>query len=184
MQRKIFAFCVALSMICFIPKSHAQKGKSEIALGYGYFSIYSLYNGSPYGTSGGVPTLTYRYYLTRDVTLGLGMGIENLGDWGSFVTIAPEVTATYLDTRNDDVRVRLYGALSYGIAIFDDYQLQQGIADGSGVKAYGFQITPLGLRIGRQFAGFVEVGVGYKGLVNGGLAVRFPRTMHKHHAAE
>ncbi len=184
MQRKIFAFCVALSMICFIPKSHAQKGKSEIALGYGYFSIYSLYNGSPYGTSGGVPTLTYRYYLTRDVTLGLGMGIENLADWGSFVTIAPEVTATYLDTRNDDVRVRLYGALSYGIAIFDDYQLQQGIADGSGVKACGFQITPLGLRIGRQFAGFVEVGVGYKGLVNGGLAVRFPRTMHKHHAAE
>lgn len=36
-----------------------------------------------------------------------------------------------------------------------------------------FQITPLGLRFGRRVAGFVELGFGYRGLVNAGVECRF-----------
>lgn len=182
MQRKIFIFCLALFMMYFVPSSHAQRGKSEFALGYGYWSIYSLANGAPFSASSGVTTLTYRYFLTKDVSLGMGVGYENISTWASFVTIAPELTVRYLDTRDDRVRVRLYGAVSYGVSILEDNIIGHGSADESGAKPYGFQATPIGARFGRQFAYYVELGCGYKGLVHAGAAFRFPRILaiHKH----
>lgn len=189
MQRRISVFCLALLMLSFIPKGHAQKGKSEIAVGYGYYSFYSFLNyginyGSQYSNSSGTTCVTYRYYLTRDVTLGMGFGYENISNWGSFVTFSPEITATYLDTRNTmDTRIRLYGAFSYGISIFQDAQAgDPNHFDASGAKPWAFQATPFGMRLGRQFAGFIEIGFGYKGLVNGGIELRFPRTLaHREH---
>ena len=182
MQRKIFIFCLALSMICTVSKSHAQRGKSELAVGYGYWSIYSLANGAPFNASSGVTTLTYRYYLTKDVTLGMGFGYENISTWASFFTFAPELTVKYLDTRDDRIRVRLYGAVSYGVSVLGDNIIGPGHADESGAKPYGFQATPIGARFGRQFAYYVELGAGYKGLVHAGAAFRFPRILaiHKH----
>ena len=44
MQRSICILFLALSMICFVPRSLAQKGKSEMAVGYGYFSFYNFLN--------------------------------------------------------------------------------------------------------------------------------------------
>jgi len=164
-------------MFCFIAQSQAQREKSEISMGYGYYSIYSLVNGAPFNVSSGSFAMSYRYYLTKNVTLGLGLGAENISNWGSFVTIAPEVTVTYLDTRQSTVRVRLYGSVSYGVTIFSNNNLPTDQAQNSGVWAYGFQATPFGIRIGRQFAYFAEVGLGYKGLFHTGLSVRFPRIL-------
>jgi len=182
MQRKIYLVCLAFALLSFIPGSYAQQGKSEITIGYGYYSIYTLVNGQPFNVSSGTPAITYRYYLTRNFTLGVGVGTENISNWGTFTTIAPEITGTYLDTRNTRrTRVKLYGSFAYGIAIFHNTNLPAGQQDNSGVWAYGFQATPFGIRIGRQVAGFAEVGLGYKGLINGGLSVRFPRSLaHKH----
>jgi len=183
MQRSIYIFCLALFMISFVPQTRAQKGKSEIATGYGYYSQYSLFNGVPFTASSGVPVLTYRYYISKSVTLGLGLGYENISTKGNYVTIAPELTVAYMDTRNDLVRVRLYGAVSYGVSILDDYRTKMGFADESGPKAYGFQGTPFGIRLGRQFACFMEIGFGYKGLVHGGIEVRIPKIL-KHRNRE
>jgi len=181
MQRKIYAFCLALCMIYFIPNVFAQKGKSEIAIGYGYYSVYTLVNGTPYGVSSGTPSITYRYYLSGNVTIGLGVGTENISNWGTFTTFAPEVTFAYMDTWQENVRVKLYGAASYGITIFQNNNLRTDQADNSGVWAYGFQATPIGVRVGRQVAAFLELGVGYKGLFHGGIAIRFPqRPTHNH----
>jgi hypothetical protein len=183
MQKRIHIFCLSFLFLCFSTHSFAQKGRSEIAVGYGYWSIYSLVNGTPFNASSGTYSLTYRYYLSKDVTLGLGLGTENIKGWGSFTTISPELTVNYLDTRNDRVRVRLYGAVSYGVSIFNDNNIQPGKADQSGLWATGFQATPFGIRIGRQVAFFTEVGVGYKGLFHSGLDLRFPRVLAKnrHH---
>ena len=173
-------------MISFIPRSHAQRGKSEIALGYGYYSIFSFVNkgqnyGSHYTSSSGTTSITYRYYCTKDVTIGLGIGYENISTYGSFLTFTPELTVRYLDTKNDRFRVRLYGAVSYGISVFDDLNIVPGNADRSGPKPWGFQATPIGVRVGRQVAWFAELGLGYKGLIYTGLAVRFPKVLAKHH---
>jgi hypothetical protein len=175
-------------MVSFIPRSLAQRGKSEIAFGYGYYSSFSFANHgmnmAPYSTSSGTWALNYRYYLTKDVTLGLGVGVESISSWASFVTIAPEATFCYLDTRHDYIRVRLYGSVSMGITVLTDKTLGYGEADESGLKLWGFQGTPFGMRIGRQFAGFVELGYGYKGLIHGGIALRFPRILATHRRVE
>ena len=111
----------------------------------------------------------------------MGIGYENISTWGSFVTFSPELTVAYLDTRQDRTRVKLYGAFSYGISAFSDANVGYGHADESGGKPWAFQATPIGIRLGRQIAGFAELGFGYKGLISGGLAVRFPKhLMHKH----
>ena len=186
MQKRIFSICMALSMFVLISDSFAQRDKSEISGGFGYYSIYSMVNrgnGYPFNASGGSWTLNYRYYLTKNVTLGLGVGAENISTWGSFVTIAPELTVAYLDTRQSTVRVRLYGSVSYGVTIFNNTTLKPDQVDNSGVWASGFQATPFGIRIGRQFAYYCEVGVGYKGLINTGVCLRFPRILarNRHH---
>ncbi len=177
MQKRIYIVCLALFMFCFISKSHAQREKSELSLGYGYYSFYSLVNGTPFSASSGTYAFGYRYYLTRDLTLGMGIGAENISTWGSFVTFSPEFTATYLDTRQSTVRVRLYGSVSYGISIFTNNTIKSDQANNSGVWATGFQATPFGIRIGRQVAYFAEVGLGYKGLIHTGAAFRFPRIL-------
>ncbi len=179
MQKRLYIFCFALLMICFSFQSRAQRGRSEIAIGYGYWSIYTFVNGSPFNQSSGTPVLTYRYYFTKDVTLGMGIGSENIKNWGSFTTFSPELTVCYLDTRHDKVRVRLYGSISYGISYFNDNQTSLTHADQSGVWATGFQATPFGIRLGRQIALFAEVGVGYKGTFHVGADFRFPRVLAK-----
>ena len=189
MLRKLFVICLAVSMFSFIPQSHAQKGKSEIAFGYGYYSIYSFINkgqnyGSHYTSSSGTFAWTYRYYLSKNVSIGLGMGYENISTWGSFLTFAPEVTVRYLDTRNDRFRVRLYGSISYGMSVLNDENVKPGNADQSGAKPWAFQATPIGVRLGRQFAFFAEVGLGYKGLINMGLNLRIPKVLHRHTRAK
>ena len=170
-------------MFCFNTQSHAQRGRSEVALGYGYWSLFSLANGTPTNSSGAV-VFTFRHYFTPNVTLGIGIGTENIKDYGSFTTFSPELTVKYLDTRNARFRVRLYGAVSYGISFFNDSKIGLGEADASGVKAIGFQGTPLGVRLGRQVAFFSEIGVGYKGLFHSGLEVRFPRVLARNRHRE
>ena len=184
MKGKIPVLFFALLMICFAHRSFAQRAKSEIAMGYGYYSIYSYVQGKPYSASSGSSVISYKYYINKNVTIGMGIGYENIRTWGSFVSFVPEMTFCYLDTRNDLIRVRLYGGLGYGVSVFNDFNRQPGMADRSGLWATGFQATPFGMRIGRQVAGFIEVGVGYKGTVHGGLEVRFPRILKQHRIAE
>jgi hypothetical protein len=44
---------------------------------------------------------------------------------------------------------------------------------------YNFQVTPLGIRRGDAIAGFIEFGFGYKGMVHGGLSIKFNNGKHK-----
>lgn len=51
---------------------------------------------------------------------------------------------------------------------------QTGVIQFSGKNSGGlaYQVTPIGMRIGKTFNGFIELGYGYKGLLVLGLAVR------------
>lgn len=155
--------------------AQAQRGKSELTLGYGYLSIYQFANKTPFNTSSGTIALGYKYYLSNTVTLGMGIGYENISNWASFTSFVPEVTFRYLDTKDSRIRVRLYGAVGYGFTILNDLEIGQGFADESGAKPWGFQLTPIGMRWGRKLAWFAELGTGYKGTFHGGVSIRFPR---------
>ncbi len=174
MQRKLYVFCLVLSMISF--SSFAQKGKSEVSLAYGAYSIYTFVNERPYDVSSGVAMLNYKYYMTKRLTLGGVIAYENLSNWGSYLTFAPEFTYAYYDNKDARIRVKMYGGASVGLAVFDDFRTYNSYYsyhhDESGAKFTG-HITPFGIRIGRKLGGFLELGLGYKGLFNGGLSYRF-----------
>ena len=176
MQRRIGIFCLALLMICFVPRVDAQKGKSEISVSYGRFSAYSFYVGAPYSNSSGTGMLNYKYYLSKRVTLGMTFGYENISSYGSYLSFVPEFTYTYYDTKDDRVRVKLYGGASFGMTVFSDFFPYSDVYsthhDESGPRPTG-QATPFGIRIGRKVAGFAELGYGYKGLFSFGLSYRF-----------
>ncbi len=175
-QARFFVFCLAVAtLMMFAPDAYAQRRKSEVKLGYGQLSSFQLNNRAPYNTSSGAFCLSFSYYVSRSVQVGLGAGYERISDWASVFTVSPEVSVKYMDTRTTRVRVRLYGSVAYGISAVSDLHVAPGQVDESGAKPWGVQLTPIGVRIGRTWAGFCELGYGYKGLVHGGLAVRFPR---------
>ncbi len=176
MLRRIYIFCLALSMISFIPSTYAQKGKSEVSVSYGLWSAYTIANLPPYSTSSGVGMINYKYYLSRKTTIGMSIGFENISNSGSYLSFVPEFTYAYYDNRNDRIRVRLYGGAAIGLTVFDDFNISTSAyanrTDNSGPQLTG-QITPFGMRIGRKVAFFAELGYGYKGIVTGGLSYRF-----------
>ena len=179
MQKKIYILCLSLSMLFCFSNTDAQSGKSEISGTYGYFSYFTLYKGAPFSTSSGTGVLTYKYYINDNFTLGMGMAFENISDWGSLLSFSPEATFKYMDTKDNQIRVRLYGAVSMGICLFTDWDNNPNHIDGSGLKLWAFQATPFGIRIGRKLACFAEIGLGYKGIISGGLSYRF-RTRPKY----
>jgi hypothetical protein len=173
MQKRIYAICLSLVMIGGFHQSQAQQGKAEVSLAYGYYSMFTLMQGAPFYVSTGTPNVNFRYYLNKMVTVGLGIGFENNSNWGSFLTFSPEMTFRYLDTKDNWIRVRLYGAVAYGLTVFNDNNNAINHDNQTGPKLWGFQGTPIGVRVGRRLAGFAELGFGYKGLINVGLSCRF-----------
>ena len=45
--------------------------------------------------------------------------------------------------------------------------------DNSKINYFTFHVTALGFRVGKKLAAFAELGVGYKGIINGGLSYQF-----------
>ena len=179
-QKIIFALCLPLLMVCNFNKGYAQKGKVEIGVAYGYLSSFTLYQGAPFDVTTGTPNVNFRYYLSDNVTIGLGIGFENNSAYGSMTTFSPECTFKYLDTKDNIVRVRLYGAAAMGFTLFDDWSNSgPNNTDNTGGKFWGFQLSPLGVRVGRKISGFAEIGYGYKGIVNAGISYRF-KVQKKH----
>lgn len=192
MQKKIYVLGLAISMLLLSTAVMAQKGKSEISFAYGYYSVYSFQNhinGYGYTETSGSFLLNYKYYLTKRVTIGMGFGYENIRTLGSYLSFTPEFTYTYLDTKNDRIRLKLYGGASIGITSYNDamYNDNPYYNSNTYVRRYdnsGAQITGnatlLGVRVGRKLGFFGELGIGYKGLFNFGFSYRF-RTMKMAH---
>jgi len=175
MYRKLYLLCLSALMVLSASTGFAQRGKSEFTLGYGRFSSFQFANRPPYNTSNGTFSLTYHYYVSKDVTVGLTFAQERISNWAGFATFAPEVTVKYLDTKDSYRRVRLYGSISYGLTAVTDRTTGPGQYDESGAKPWGFHCSPIGIRMGHQFAWFMELGYGYKGIFHGGVAWRFPK---------
>jgi hypothetical protein len=188
MQKKIYFLCLAITIIFCATSGYAQKGKSEFTVGYGHFSSYAIANdvrnNGQYIMSTGATVFGYKYFLSRNVTIGLDVAYEDLSDWATITTVSTGISIAYLDTRNAPTRIKLYGAGYFGVSILGDYRIRSGETNESGPKPWGGQFTPFGVRIGRQFAIFAEIGYGYKGMLHGGLSLRVPRVMHHRERAD
>ena len=90
----------------------------------------------------------------------------------SSITIAGEGKINYMNKPN----FRLYGFLGAG---YTSYNYTFTTTSGGSEKEetrlnhINFQLTPIGAAFGDKFGGLLELGLGYKGLLNIGLFARF-----------
>lgn len=68
---------------------------------------------------------------------------------------------------------QLYSGLNLGLFIWDKKREYSGRKSESNINYLGYQITALGIRTGGMVGGFIELGIGYTGILSGGLSVQF-----------
>ena len=147
----------------------------------------------------GAAFITYRHFLTERFAVGLSADLDfeigdlsygnpktngtgNDGTSGHYsvhaYTIAPEALFAYVRKK----RFMAYGYAGAGVTFYDDnctlytsipYVTLPSNPYDYRVTNFNFQVTPIGFRFGRNIAGFMELGVGYKGIFSAGLSARF-----------
>lgn len=125
-------------------------------------------------------TLSYYYRIKPKVALGLGFGYNSSqyrgmheksnkpGYQTKTAVMAFEMKFFYQEKDN----VSIYGAAGFGNFYRQD-QMTSYPDENYSDAAITFQATPLGIRLGKKVGAFVEIGYGYKGIVNLGLSGRF-----------
>ena len=136
------------------------------------------------------PFAGYRYWFTKRFGLGgifafdvNSVKVYNGTDLNDHTVLMREVNRYYMTFAVEPIfnymyrpSCQLYGyfglggtIVTFGNVIFDD----GSNANISRVPYVNVHITPIGVRFGNEFGGFVEIGYGYKGILNAGISYRF-----------
>lgn len=164
--------------------TNSQLLDALLGLGIAFGSLGELtYNATDY--SGGL-FITYRRSSANNrFHYGIAAGYDKIsGDFsnqsgskkGDFtdtnITLAAEGAVSYMNKPT----VRLYGLLGAGYT-FNSYKNTVKIGGNEIETLKGsypnFQFTPIGASFGKNIGGYIELGLGYKGILNLGLYARF-----------
>ena len=129
--------------------------------------------------------LGYRYHVSHRFSIGADVGLLSSSKdieftktddsytvhrKTTFLLFMPTGQLNYLNRE----KIQLYGNLGAGVL---SYSVKENKDDGSEFNdkftGFAFQLNPVGVRVGKQFAGFAEIGFGFKGIVNIGASVKF-----------
>lgn len=200
MKKSVLLLVVMLFSLSFQVKAEDWTDlQHEVSLSYGglpVLDLLSYYDGyfKPsdtrpgfYDDKGKFGSLNISYTFFPDETWGIGLvysytnsdkRIINeskvLGDFSnSFHTIAPSFKYNWY---NRDF-ITLYSRMNAGLAIATTRESYVGDRpdqiESTKVKAFFmYQVSPIGIEVGRQIAGFVEAGFGHMGTVMAGLRYR------------
>ena len=191
-MKKIFVMAVAAMMATL--SVNAQDFKHEVGVFYGFESasnVFSLVTSAISAAAGDQSSfwgpVGVEYYYNVSPVVGLGAVAAYAGCKAeddkthkedlteSFITVMPSVKFNWLRKKN----FGMYSALSAG-AMFasvkcnDNAKAADPNAKDETVTVFMFQATALGAEFGgEQFRGFVEAGVGEKGVLCAGLRYKF-----------
>ncbi|WP_455628967.1 hypothetical protein [Parabacteroides chinchillae] len=172
----------------------------EVSFSYGALPVFDLLNYyenhfdpseqsvNLYDDKGKFGSFNISYLFFPDENWGIGLiysynnsdkyilnGSKPIGNFSnSFHTIAPSFKYNWF---NSDF-VTLYSRVNVGISLattkvsFYDEQEHQTTEKTKVTPFFMYQASPIGLELGRQFAGFVEAGFGHMGTVVAGLRYR------------
>lgn len=160
-----------------------------IAFAFGHVirDIFSSYQSEEIGrTSFPMLGLGYRYHISERVNVGiLASYMQNKRTYkltktgeedkeavsdDQFFFVTPVIEYAYLNREN----VRLYGSAAAGLAILkSSYKTVGDSGNADPNYALDFQVNPIGIRVGRQIAGYAELGFGLKGIITLGVSARF-----------
>ena len=137
-----------------------------------------------YSSKGNV-FLTYRFislneYLMWGGTVGYGTSSSDVYYMATktgvmdrqFITGAFELQFRYVN----DGPFQMYSGLGVGLTMGQEHYNAIDASATSGDRTMvlpGYQINVVGVRFGRRLAGYLELGFGYKGIMNVGLAYTF-----------
>ena len=126
------------------------------------------------------PNVSYRYWFSNGYALGAGFAFDvnsvkvNRQSDGTYMKTYKRYYSTFV-VENTFGYMRkpsfqLYGQLGLGATFISIPGNSYGIEK---VPFFNLQVTPFGMRIGKDYAGFMEFGYGYKGIINAGFSARF-----------
>ena len=191
-MKKILIMVVAAMMATV--SVQAQDSKHEIGVFYGFDSasnIFSIVTSAISAAAGdqssfwGPVGVEYYYHVSPVVGVGAVAAYagckaedekthkDDLTE--TFITVMPSVKFNWLRKKN----FGMYSALSAGVMFAsvkcnDNAKAADSNAKDETVTSFMFQATALGAEFGgEQFRGFVEAGVGEKGLICAGLRYKF-----------
>lgn len=164
-----------------IPDISFELGAFEKVFIHGDFSKDSV-RFSDASSSGSI-SAGYHRYLGKIVAIGFSATINAIRHSIEFdretsfrssatvVSFMPAINFHYIRTNLFSV----YGGGSAGVAAWiyaTDYT--DNSLNSSGIKwMLAYQLTLIGMRVGKDVGGFVEMGCGYQGMVKAGLSLKF-----------
>jgi hypothetical protein len=90
----------------------------------------------------------------------------------SFITVGVEGQYRYQNFK----KIQLYSGVGLGFSLGNETLTpppDSGNSSSSGsINRLAYQINVIGIRLGKDVGGFIELGYGYKGIVNAGLSVQ------------
>lgn len=192
----ILIVLIALATLTSIT-TKAQKNEINVSYGvvsanaFSEFYAESILNGITLGShdfknfkSTGSLGIDYYRSVSDHIKLGAALIYEQISrDYyfekkfrgkieANYITIMPQVKFLYITKP----AFELYSSLAAGASLrYEEFQPSK-----SGVKKddasdifFAFQANLLGIRVGKKLGGFVELGLGNKGIINGGISYRF-----------
>jgi len=171
------------------------KGQNELELGTGLISgreiVYDLGASRGPAVTSATPTLflSYRYYFFDRLAIGVTYGLQSISGNSNYEnnpvppynftdrcqTLAAEGKFTFLVRKT----IVLYQFIGIGASVITKRKDYGNYSNTTTGYTLNTQFTPFGVRYGRNFAFFTEIGIGYKGLVNMGLSFEPGYWKHK-----
>ncbi|MDR3308811.1 MAG: hypothetical protein LBS80_02525 [Tannerella sp.] len=199
MKTKMVLIISFIAIVSFTGlKAQGDERKHEFSIGAGIFStsniVFAIGDAIVNGinitgdakfeehTASPVYHLGYKYYLSRKIGLGatLTAGTEKAkgmisnqydGELKRFYSnIAIESSFNYVNTEY----VKVYALAGVGLLYLQQaYTPQNEKKKEQSLCTADFQITPIGVKVGKTAGCYLEAGFGYKGIVSCGVFYRF-----------
>lgn len=187
---------IIIGLLIVLPATiFAQDKKHEMVLGYGVGTHYAIveqmagilgvvitlgeFNAELESGTGAI-LLGYRYSVGDKLTIGFdgsytklkdvlkfdGKEVGNLDKY--FYTIAPYIAYNYVKKGN----LSMYSGIGLGYAFVKDAYTTDDGDEIENIGEFAFHLNAFGVRYGKNIGGYVEVGYGYKGIVNLGISLK------------
>lgn len=128
--------------------------------------------------------VAYKYSVSQKLRIGCAAGYEGISsdyyhfsdhslayrNKSRFFSIAFESDVKYLQIN----QFQVYSGFGIGAALINHYIDNPTIPDNTiHENRFNYHLLVAGFRIGKEICPFIELGYGYKGLINAGLSYRF-----------
>ncbi|MDR1652116.1 MAG: hypothetical protein LBS01_00420 [Prevotellaceae bacterium] len=126
--------------------------------------------------------VSYKHFPNRKLAIGVTLAAGTEKATGrdenqhngklkrSYANIAIEPAYYYLNRE----KFKLYGLVGVGLLyLYQNYTPNNGKEKDQSLYAADFQVTPIGIKVGNAIGGYLEAGIGYKGIISCGFFCRF-----------